>query len=153
MTDPTDSDAEPARGAALHWQLIALVYDLFPLAGIVFFGSAITYALNGAEPVTPGSWQSRLEFVFLLLLCFSYYALSWRRGGQTLGMRAWRLTLRGDGDGGGVPEWSRLALRWLVAWLSLLLFGIGYWIALFDPLRRTLPDRLSRTRIERRPKR
>ena len=49
MTDPTDSDAEPARGAALHWQLIALVYDLFPLAGIVFFGSAITYALNGAE--------------------------------------------------------------------------------------------------------
>ena len=150
MTETTDPGAATARGAALHWQLFALIYDLFPLAGIVFFGSALGYALNGAETVTPGSWQSRVEFVFLLLLCFGYYGLSWRRGGQTLGMRAWRLRLRGAA--GDVPDGSRLLLRWLVAWPALALFGLGYLMALFDPKRRTWPDRVSDTWIERRPK-
>ena len=148
VTNVTDSTAAD-RGAGLHWQLFALVYDLFPLAAIVFFGSALAYALNGAAPVTPGSWQSHVAFVFLLLLCFGYYGLSWRRGGQTLGMRTWRLTLRGEEA--AVPGWSRLLLRWLIAWPSLLLAGMGYWIALFDPTRRTWPDRLSGTWIERLP--
>jgi len=151
MSEIHESGATEARGAALHWQLFALVYDLFPLAAILFFGSAVVYLLHGATPVTPGSWQSRIEFVLLLALCFGYYGLSWRRGGQTLGMRAWRLGLRGED--GSVPGWSRLLLRWLLAWPSLLLFGIGYWIALFDRQRRTWPDRVSATWIERRPKR
>ena len=53
------------------------------------------------------------------LVVAAYFISSWRHGGQTLGMRPWRIRLtRGDG---GVPSWPQALIRVLVAAAPLLL--------------------------------
>jgi uncharacterized RDD family membrane protein YckC len=42
---------------------------------------------------------------------------------------------------------GRAALRYALAWSSLLFFGVGFLWAFFDPDRQFLHDRLAGTRI------
>ena len=61
-----------------------------------------------------------------LVLAFSaaYFVISWTRGGQTIGMRAWRLRVVGAD---GLPvAWPRALLRFVIAAVSLAAFGIGF---------------------------
>lgn len=147
MSDPIRS----AHPAELHWRLLALAYDLLPLAAIWFAVAALVLLLRGGVPAAPGEAPAWLTFGVMLLAGFGYFGLSWRRGGQTLGMRAWRLRL--DDGGGGAPSWWVLALRYTIAGASLALFGLGFWWALFDPGRRTWHDLASGTRVLRLPPR
>ena len=58
---------------------------------MVFTGGALFFTHGAAVlPATVGNWV----YVYragLVLVISGYYALNWRRSGQTLGMRAWRL--------------------------------------------------------------
>jgi uncharacterized RDD family membrane protein YckC len=87
-----------------------------------------------------------LRGVLLSLGCL-FFAGFWSRGGQTLGMRAWRIRLVAD-DGGPVRLGTAL-LRCLVALLSWACLGAGFWTALFDRERRTWHDRLTGTHLVR----
>ena len=135
--------------AALHWRLLALLYDLFPLIAIWLVTSAIGLALHGWEPMAPGTVGAWLQFVALLAATFLYFGLSWRRGGQTIGMRAWRLRL--VDACGGAPGWGQLIVRAGVAVLSLALLGLGYAWSLVDAERRSWHDMASGTRMLRLP--
>lgn len=147
MSDPSVSTPAPAH---LGWRLAAAIYDLFPLLAIWFVVAALLLLARGNTPVTPGSVAAWGELALLLLASFGYFGLSWRRGGQTLGMRAWRLRLV-DRDA-GVPTWSRLALRYVVAGASLAAFGLGFLWSLFDRERRSWHDLASGTRLLRLPR-
>ena len=69
----------------------------------------------------------------------------WKHGGQTLGMRAWKIKgLREDGAPLSVRD---AAVRYLAAILSALPLGLGYLWSLFDPHRRAWHDRLSHTML------
>jgi uncharacterized RDD family membrane protein YckC len=48
---------------------------------------------------------------------------------------------------GSPPAWNQLWLRYLLAWPSLLLYGMGLIWAVFDRDHQFLHDRLSGTRI------
>lgn len=147
---PDTRRAVAAQPAALQWRLFAMVYDLLPLLGIFFATAAFTLLLRGGTPVQPGSLGAWLELLLMLAAGFGYFGLSWRRGGQTLGMRAWRLrVVRADG---GVPAWSALVLRYVVAGLSLAACGLGYLWSLVDGERRTWHDLASGTVTVRLPK-
>ena len=135
--------------AALHWRVLAMLYDLLPLAAVWFAVAMLSYLLHGLTPVQPGSAAAWATFAALLLIGFGYFALSWRRGGQTIGMRAWRLRLVDARDSAVVPGWWRLALRCTVAVLSLATFGLGFLWSLLDRERRTWHDIASRTRVLR----
>jgi uncharacterized RDD family membrane protein YckC len=80
----------------------------------------------------------------------AYAVISWRRGGQTLGMRPWRLQV--VAADGGAPSWRALCVRYAAATFSLLLAGLGFWWAWVDRKRLTLHDRVSGTRMIRLPK-
>ncbi|HBZ48578.1 MAG TPA: hypothetical protein DEO93_15690, partial [Stenotrophomonas sp.] len=80
-----------------------------------------------------------------------YAVESWRRGGQTLGMRPWRLQV--VGADGTAPTRRQLWLRYAVGTLSVLLGGLGLWWALIDRQRLTWHDRASGTRLVRLPTR
>ena len=81
------------------------------------------------------------------LLAGGYAVLSWHRGGQTLGMRPWRLMLVAvDGQR---PGWRALATRYAVGTVSLLAAGAGFWWAWIDRDRLAWHDRASGTRIVR----
>jgi uncharacterized RDD family membrane protein YckC len=147
MTDPTP--APPARPVALiGWRMLALLYDFFPALGLWFLVAAIFVAIH-RDAVTGGA-LGLLEFVVLWLVTGAYATLSWRRGGQTLGMRPWRL--RVTAADGSPPTWRALWLRYAVGGLSLLLAGLGFWWAWLDRDRLTWHDRASDTRLQRETK-
>ena len=66
-------------------------------------------------------------------------------GGQTLGMRAWRLQLRNLRP--GPISWWQVLLRFLVALPSGLLLGLGYLWILVDRKHLSWHDRYSETCI------
>ncbi|WP_032968546.1 RDD family protein, partial [Stenotrophomonas maltophilia] len=87
----------PRPRALLLWRMLAMVYDTLPvlalwmLAGTLF---TLAYTLDGhtqRENIAPFSaWQWLLWAVCWAITGW-YATASWRRGGQTLGMRPWRL--------------------------------------------------------------
>lgn len=130
----------------IGWRWLALLYDLFPVAGLWFVVAAVFVALHG-DAVT-GGVLGLLEFAALWAVTGAYAVASWHRGGQTLGMRPWRLHVTGaDGE---LPTVRALTVRYLVGNLSLLLAGLGFWWAWFDRDGLTWHDRASGTRMLRR---
>jgi uncharacterized RDD family membrane protein YckC len=144
------SSRQAASPAALGWRLLALVYDVLPLLGIWFAVAALMLALRLGQPVEPGGLSALIEQVMLLAATFAYFGLSWRRGGQTLGMRAWRLRLLAAD--GRAPSWRSIVLRAVVAPFSLAMFGLGFLWSLFERERRSWHDLASGTVIVRLPK-
>lgn len=138
------------RAALLGWRALALLYDLFPALGLWFAVGALAVALNGGEPVYGDTVAGWLELLALWLVTGAYGAISWHRGGQTLGMRPWRL--RVVAAGGGMPGWRAVAIRYAVGTLSLLAAGLGFWWAWIDRDGLTWHDRASRTRVRREAK-
>lgn len=144
----------PTRTRALvGWRLLALFYDLWPAAALWFLLALLFsagYTLAGHDPRENIAPFSALQWL-LWLACWGvtglYATLSWRRGGQTLGMRPWRLRL--VASGAETPTWRALWLRYAVATVSLLGAGMGFWWAWFDRDHLSWHDRASGTRLVR----
>jgi uncharacterized RDD family membrane protein YckC len=83
--------------------------------------------------------------IFLFAAPAFFFAWFWTHGGQTLGMRAWRLKLLDRS--GAVVTWRQSLVRYAGAWLSLLAFGLGYLWVWIDRDGLAWHDRLSNTRI------
>jgi uncharacterized RDD family membrane protein YckC len=101
---------------------------------------ATTASLEGMQTVT-GPFLSSLLFIEM----FAFFAFFWVRYGRTLGMQAWRLRVQ-DSEGHNITLLAALK-RFLVAFPSLLLLGLGYWVMLLDPMKRSWSDRASNTRV------
>jgi uncharacterized RDD family membrane protein YckC len=83
--------------------------------------------------------------VYVFLCLALYFIWHWHGGRQTLAMRTWKLQIATPA--GAAPPLWRLALRYVLAWPSLMLLGAGIVWALFDRDRQFLHDRLAGTRI------
>lgn len=151
-----DTASPPRPSPLLLRRLLALFYDLWPVLALCML-TAVPFTLldvaasggnthHNIAPYSPLQW-------LLWLCCWTvagvYATLSWKRGGQTLGMRPWRLHVRGVD---GAPSLGMLWKRYAVGTLSLLCGGLGFWWALFDRDRLTWHDRLSNTRLVRMPR-
>ncbi|MEP6483212.1 MAG: RDD family protein [Rudaea sp.] len=124
--------------AALGLRLLALLYDLLPLLGLWFLAGVIGVAVTDGT-LDPHRFAHRAMIqILLIVFSASYFVISWSNGGQTIGMRAWKLRLVTE-DGFSLP-WPRALLRFFLASISLGALGIGFWWALFDPQRRTIHD-------------
>jgi uncharacterized RDD family membrane protein YckC len=128
-------------------RLAALVYDSFLLAALlmVFTGGALFFTHGVAVlPATAGNWV----YVYrtgLVLVIAGYYALNWRRSGQTLGMRAWRL--RTVSDSGRTLGWTAVILRLCFGFIAWAPAALGVLWLYLDPQHLALQDRFSRTRV------
>lgn len=148
---PEVSAAPTAAVAAPLWRrLAAAFYDLLPVTALLFIGTAIIVlpasALMHGERADlmfrQGLPQLMLQ-LWLALLMIGYYAWSWYRGGQTIGMKAWGLHLQTlDGQRLSLLH---AALRCVLSWLSALLLGAGFWWAINDAHRRTWHDLMTRS--------
>lgn len=135
----------------LGWRALALFYDLWPAVALWMAAAALFLLAHHGQPLAPFSPSQLLLWLVCWLLTGAYAIVSWRRGGQTLGMRPWRL--RVVAAAGGAPTWRAALLRYLVGSASLLLGGFGFWWAWVDRDRLTWHDRASGTRLRREPKR
>lgn len=133
---------------APFWRrLAAAAYDtllLFAIWMIVGFADVLIRHLL-ALPRNP-HLLSGLLFISGLGFCGWF----WTHGGQTLGMRAWRLRLqRLDGSG---LRWPIAATRYAVAFLSWGLAGAGVLWCLLDRRGRSWHDLAAGTELVLLPK-
>ena len=147
-------------------RLTALVYDLLAVVAIVMVVGLLCQLATGGQLVATGAhaviawWYQPLQG----LVVGAYFVVSWLRGGQTLGMRPWRIRVVAA-DGGKVTP-GRALRRVVVAALPLLLLGLAPWLglraalwavlagwalwfapALVDPRRRALHDIAAGTEL------
>lgn len=144
---PSPPSAASGRPAHLGWRLFALVYDFFPALALWFATSALVLVVRGGEPVVPGSLASWFELALLWAVTGFYVVYSWHRGGQTLGMRPWRLKVLGAD--GRRPPLRALMLRYAIATVSLAAAGLGLLWCLVDRDRRGWHDLASGTVLVR----
>ncbi|RDJ00364.1 RDD family protein [Dyella solisilvae] len=163
------NDSSVSTVACPLWRrLLALLYDLLAVLAIVMVVGYICQRITGGNVVSGGDhahiawWYQPLQG----LAVSTYFVLSWLRGGQTLGMRPWRIRVTGS-DGRRLTL-GQAVLRVLVAAAPLLLLGLAPWfgvaaalwavaiawalyfgLAAFDPRRRALQDVIARTELRR----
>ncbi len=133
--------------APLWRRLAAAFYDAFLLIAlwaIVALIDAVIRDLAGLP------YDSRPLRAWLFLTGLGFFGWFWTHGGQTLGMRAWRLQLRRE-DGAPLKR-LQASLRYALAWPSWLLFGSGVLWCLLDRRRQAAHDRLAGTEVVLLPK-
>ena len=123
-------------------RLICLVYESLLLVGVAFVAGLLFLGATGASP---SGWMRHAFQVYLFLVIGIYFVGSWRRSGQTLAMKTWKLRLVGA-DGTRITL-RQAMVRYVCAWPCLLLGGIGILYAPFDRQRQFLHDRLAGTSI------
>jgi uncharacterized RDD family membrane protein YckC len=125
---------------------MASLYDWLLVIAIMMVASIPIVATSDA-PVSSGNPWYQIGLVALAAL---FFILFWSKGGQTLGMRAWRLRLTDEHDRAVKP--ARASLRFACATISLLALGLGFlWVALSrDGL--SWHDQWSGTRLHLLPK-
>lgn len=127
---------------SLKRRLLAVIYDSVLLSAVLFFATAIALPANAGAAFEQGN---ALYSMYLLLASYAYFTWQWKKGRQTLGMRAWRIYL--TTATGEALTWRRLSLRFALACLSWAAFGAGFAWALFDPDRLAFHDRFSDTML------
>lgn len=135
--------------APLWRRLAAMIYDSLVVCAITmaygFAAIGVKYGLLGATLAEGEKAQLPEAAIFGLLAAIGlFYCFFWRKAGQTVGMRAWRLKV--VNSTGSNLNWSQAALRFAAANLSFWLAGCGYWWQLFDKTG-TLHDKLSNSRV------
>lgn len=132
--------AELIQPAPFIRRLGAAVYDFLLLLALWICAGFIAVLIHdgAAEPAGSRAFQS-----VLLAISILFNSWFWTHGGQTLGMRAWRLQVRKE-DGGTV-SWPRAGLRFLFAIPAWGLCGLGVFWAIPHPQNKTWQDLLSGT--------
>jgi len=140
MNENTDL---PLEYAGLIRRILAMIYDLFLLAGLLFVATTIAIAVNHGKAIEPGQPLYPFYLLYLLSVSFAFFGWFWTHGGQTLGMRAWKMRLQqSNGDTIG---WLLALIRFITAIVSWSFAGIGFIWSLFDPKKRTWHDIASRS--------
>lgn len=164
MTDTTTTDSV----CPLWRRLIALLYDLVAVLAIVMTVGLICQLATDGQLITTGTqvriawWYQPLQAIVVA----AYFVFSWLRGGQTLGMRPWRI--RVTTRAGAPLSFWQAACRAAVAAVPLLTLllapalgvhaalwcALGWWVVWFavgliDPRRRPVHDLVVGTEIRR----
>lgn len=151
-----NSDHANFPRASFIRRLGAMAYDLmlavavYMCAGALGFGvffalqSSGLIAMNGHEhvsdllnntPIYHGFYQ-----LWIALCVGGFYAIFWSKGGQTLGMRAWRLKVQH-------PNGQNLSFITACARIVWSLLGIGnLWIIINDD-KLALQDKMTRSEV------
>jgi uncharacterized RDD family membrane protein YckC len=128
--------------AGLRRRLAAGLYDGLLVLALLVIPTALFMAVRGGRPVPPGDVLYQL---LLLATTGTFFVWFWTHGGQTLGMRAWRLRVERQT---GEPLTTKIALvRFLAMLASIAALGLGLLWVLVDRNRRAWHDLAAGTRV------
>lgn len=118
----------------------ALVYDSFLVTAILFLATFIALQFNHGES------YGKHHIGFTMFLIFSaglYIVWCWAKGGQTLGMKAWRLRMISTDN--KQMTLTHAIVRYLWGVVGFWLAGVGFLWCLFDRQKQSLQDRIAGT--------
>jgi uncharacterized RDD family membrane protein YckC len=128
--------------SGLARRFAAICYDWLLLIAVLALFTALVLVARGGSTVAPSTAWFQVSLVAVAGVFFAWF---WTHGGQTLGMRAWRIrVVREDG---AALTWRDALLRVLAASLAALPAGLGFFWCLVDANGRCWHDRVTRTRV------
>ncbi|MDH5358225.1 MAG: RDD family protein [Gammaproteobacteria bacterium] len=119
-----------------------MLYDTLLLLSVLLAATVIAVAINGGEAITRGN---PFFLIYLFTVSFLFYGWFWTHGGQTLGMRSWKVYL--TSHHGSTISWQRAFIRFSVAIISWIPLGLGFWWQYLGKNNQSWPDMLSGTRL------
>jgi uncharacterized RDD family membrane protein YckC len=120
-----------------------LFYEFLVLIAISFVSACLFVGLLG--DATHG--MKRVIFqLFIWLVIGAYFVRSWVIQGQTLPMRSWKLKLVAK-NSRQLLSYRVAVLRYILATIGLVLFGVGFFWWFIDREHLFLHDRLLNTRL------
>lgn len=139
---PTALPAIPLSAGFLR-RLASMFYESLLVTAVLIFGWIFPHILLAAfAQAKAPAWLIQAHLFLLLLLYFAWF---WLHGGQTLAMKTWKIRVA-NADGGPVRP-AQAVLRYMAAWFSLGVAGIGILWALVDRDGQFLHDRIAGTRL------
>ncbi|MGH2987842.1 MAG: RDD family protein [Solirubrobacterales bacterium] len=144
----TAAPEEARQRVGLATRAVAAAVDAGVL-NLMFLGISALFGLTiggvlGDDEGTSG-WQIAVGAGLWISAGAIYLGFFWALSGQTPGMRF--LSIRLDVDGRRHVGTRRAVRRLLGTALSILSFGIGFLMVLFDDRRRSLADRIAGTEV------
>lgn len=137
-------DLSNAASPGLARRLAAMFYDAWLLVALWLLGATLDFMVQSMLGTADSPYRWPLQ-VFVVACPFLFYGWFWTHGGQTLGMRAWRLkALTADGQ---VLSWRDAIIRVAAAHVSFFALGLGYLWVLIDGEKLTWHDRWTNTRL------
>ncbi len=137
-----------AIGAAAGWwrRFLSFWYEILLLVAIVLLVGALgqtVFQIATGLPVTSLTdlwWARVLNFIWLMAWVFAWFALCWRKGGQTLAMKAWRIRITMHDS--AQPGWRAICVRFFMA---CLFYGpvIPLWVLAWHDARWLMPAWLA----------
>ncbi len=153
-TSSTGDDINNYPPVSLIKRLLAFIYDLLLLAGLFMItGSLVailtTFIFNDGHAITrEHSFYLINQIIILSTLFLSglvFYGWFWTHGGQTLGMKTWRIQLISNEPGG--MSRKQAVIRYFAAILSWCALGLGFLWSLIDREKRCWHDILSSSHL------
>lgn len=144
---------EYQEAAALWRRLAAMLYDsiiiiaIWIVVGFVVlsaFGIDQAQVVQNEQVVMDPLYRFTL-FASMLLSAYLFFAWFWTHSGQTLGMQAWKIRVQNK-DASAI-SYKQSLIRCVLAPLSFMLLGAGYFYLFFNPEKQTLHDRISQSMV------
>jgi uncharacterized RDD family membrane protein YckC len=118
-------------------RLGAYLYDLFALVAVLMFSVIIAILvviisnnmglinLSAYKDIADYLGKSSIFIAYLGFVTVGFYAYFWTKGGQTIGMKAWRLRVQ-NSDGSNI-SFTQALIR-----MATSAFGLGNILAMFN---------------------
>lgn len=134
-----------AKKPGLARILAAIFYDVWLVAALWLLGATADMFLRQALTGNPTEGNHVVLQLYYLLAPLLFFGWFWTHGGQTLGMRSWRIrVITLDGEN---LSWKHATSRYFAALLSWFSLGLGFLWVLFDRDNSSWHDKLSGTRL------
>lgn len=156
------SSTSPSQDAAVEfvkapragfWRRIgAIVYDILVVTAVIMLASGLALGfvglltLSGLVTLSEGQDHASLlqgnwfYTFYLIAVVIWFYTGFWVRGGQTLGMRTWRMRVQNE-DG------SRISKKQALIRVFTACLGLGNVAVLFGQQKLALQDRLAKCEV------
>lgn len=129
MTRMNQITSQSQIPATIIKRLLAIFYDSFLLIAVLFLAMAVMLLVSGGYQFQAGN---PLMTVYLLVVSYVFFGWFWTHGGQTLGMRAWKLQVQQYN--GKVITWRQAAIRFVTAVPAWVVLFLGITLAADIPL-------------------
>lgn len=142
LKEQASAKLEVIPGAPLWRRFLAILYDSLMVFCVVF---VVWYPMLHLPSENWPDWLYQgVRLFYLFLITFGFFGWFWTHGGQTIGMRAWKIRLVDHASLESAvvnPSWSQALTHYIVALFSWAAFGLGYFTAIFDKNKRTWHER------------
>ena len=121
-----------------------MFYDSILLVAVLFFAALIVVPTFGITTEHP---LFLLFKIYIFLVGFIFFAWCWTHGGQTLGMKTWKVKLVSEKH--AQVTWKESLVRYLISILCWLSLGIGFLWCYTNKKRLAWNDLGSKTYLQR----